>query len=104
MVKLKADFFFVWSVLFLLIVIIGFIPSFILRPLFTDRGIPFYLTFHGIVMIVWFVGVFFQSLLIAQERTLDHMKYGRYWFVLAMFLLLTNTQVMISISNEVMQG
>ena len=47
---------------------------------------------------------FFQSLLIAQERTLDHMKYGRYWFVLAMFLLLTNTQVMISISNEVMQG
>ncbi|MCX2745513.1 hypothetical protein OO013_16655 [Mangrovivirga sp. M17] len=102
-IKVKYNFFFIWSILFLIIVLIGFIPSFLLRPLFKDTSIPIYLTIHGVIMIAWFIGYFHQNLLIARGKVVNHMKNGIFWFVLAIIMLLTNFNVVIEISSEVIE-
>ena len=104
MKNLKYSFFFIWSIAFLIITILGFVPSFILRPLFRDTSLPTYLIVHGVVMILWFGGYFYQSLLIARGKILNHKKQGIFWFVLAVILTLTNLYVLIAISGEAASG
>lgn len=57
-------------------VLVGFAPTFYLRPLFTDRPLPGYLYFHGAVLTTWFVLVFVQTLLVAGRRTPVHRRLG----------------------------
>jgi len=58
------------------IVILGFAPSFFLRPLFTQRPLPVYLYVHGSVLTIWFSLVFVQTCLVAAHRTDLHRRLG----------------------------
>lgn len=60
----------------LLSVVVGFSPTFFLRPAFTDRPLPLYLYLHGAVLTLWFVLAFVQSVLVAARRTALHRRLG----------------------------
>jgi len=60
----------------LLCVVVGFSPSFFLRPAFTARPLPLYLYVHGGVLTLWFSLAFMQSVLVATERTALHRRLG----------------------------
>ncbi|MEJ2005149.1 MAG: hypothetical protein P8X57_09340 [Cyclobacteriaceae bacterium] len=104
MKRLNYSFYFLWSIAFLVIVIIGFVPSFIFRPFFRETSIPLYLTIHGVFMIAWFAGYFHQNYLIARGSILNHRAYGMYWFILAAVMMIANINVLISISAEVLEA
>ncbi len=57
-------------------VLVGFAPSFFLRPAFTERALPGYLYLHGIVLTAWFVIALVQPVLIATRRTSTHRRLG----------------------------
>ncbi|MFH4968441.1 hypothetical protein V8G61_09580 [Gaetbulibacter sp. M240] len=104
MKKIKFTFFFSWSIAFLLITIIGFIPTFLMRPLFRESSLPIYLIVHGILMLIWFSGYFIQNLLVAKGKLLDHRNFGIFWFLLAILMALGNLNVVLNIANEVATG
>lgn len=104
MKNLKFTFFFFWSIAFLLITIIGFIPTFLMRPMFRESALPLYLIIHGILMLGWFTGYFSQNLLIAKGNLVNHKKFGLYWFLLAILMAIGNLNVVLNISNEVVTG
>ncbi len=100
----KFTFFFSWSIAFLLITIIGFVPTFLLRSVFRETSLPAYLIIHGVVMLIWFGGYFYQNLLVSTERTAQHRKLGMYLFLLAVLMSIANLNVVINISNEIVLG
>lgn len=101
MKKIKFSFFFSWSIAFLLITIIGFIPTFLLRPYFKETTLPFYLIFHGVIMLIWFVGYFSQNYLVATKKLINHQKIGFYLFLLAILMSIANLNVVLNIANEI---
>ncbi len=64
------------SVVLLSVVLIGFAPTFYLRPLFTARPLPTYLYVHGTVLTSWFALVVAQTCLVAAGRTDLHRRLG----------------------------
>ena len=100
----KDTFFFYWSIAFLLITIIGFLPTFILRPLFRETTLPMYFIIHGVLMLLWFSGYFSQNLLVARRKIVKHRKYGIYWFLLAIPMTIANFNVVFNIANEIVTG
>lgn len=60
----------------LLIVVVGFAPTFFLRPAFTDRPLPSYLYAHGAVLTLWFTVSFVQPCLVAARRVALHRRLG----------------------------
>jgi hypothetical protein len=57
-------------------VLLGFAPTFYLRPLFTARPLPAYLYAHGTVLTAWFALMFAQTCLVAARRTDLHRRLG----------------------------
>ena len=88
----------------MLITIIGFIPTFLFRPLFRETSLPLFLIVHGVIMLMWFSGYFSQNLLIAKRKLVDHKRFGIYWFLLAILMTVANLNVVLNISSEVVTG
>jgi hypothetical protein len=72
----RSRFFVAMSGGFLLLVVLGFSPTFYLRAFFDVPQIPGYLYFHGAVLTAWFLGVFVQTLLIAGRNVQVHRRLG----------------------------
>lgn len=104
MKKTKFSFFFLWSIAFLIITIVGFIPTFLLRPWFRESSLPLHLIVHGVIMLFWFSGYFYQNLLIVTNKVVNHMKFGIYWFLLAIIMTITNLNVVTHIASEIVTG
>lgn len=102
--KTKNNFFFLWSVGFLIIAIIGFIPTFLLRPWFRESELPAHLIIHGVIMLAWFSVYFYQNLLITNGKVVNHMKFGIWWFLLAILMTVANFNVVFYISDEIVTG
>ncbi|MCX2743821.1 hypothetical protein OO013_08090 [Mangrovivirga sp. M17] len=96
----KISFFFIMSIFFLIVLLLGFYQSFIFRPYFRDTHLPFYLITHGILLIIWFLVYFHQNYLVAKGKLISHQRNGKYWFVLAILITLANLNVLIFISKE----
>ena len=60
----------------LLLVMVGFSPTFFLRSAFTERPLPLYLYLHGTVLTLWFSLGVVQSVLVAAHRTSVHRRLG----------------------------
>lgn len=69
--------------IFLFVVLLGFAPSFYLRPLGEATPLPLYLIVHGIACTSWFVCIFFQSYLVQTRQLTSHKKLGLYFGLLA---------------------
>lgn len=83
----KNNYFFFINVLILLIVLIGFAPSFYLRPLSNRGSLPFYLIVHGLSCTAWFVIIVVQSQWIRKRNISDHKKFGTYFSLIAPILV-----------------
>jgi hypothetical protein len=53
--RFATRFFLVASIVMLAIVVVGFAPTLLVRPLFDVPAIPAYLYVHGAVLCTWFV-------------------------------------------------
>ncbi|MEM6348206.1 MAG: hypothetical protein AAF927_30270 [Bacteroidota bacterium] len=85
---MKRDhYFFSINVILLLIVLIGFAPSFYLRPLSNRASLPFYLIVHGVSCTAWFVIIVVQSQWIRKKQISKHRKFGTYFSLIAPILV-----------------
>ncbi len=100
----KDSYFLVISAILLGVTIIGFIPSFLLRPYFKETGLPVYFVIHGILLFAWFTAYFHQNLLIFKGKVLNHQRNGRYWFILAILMMSANFYILYAVSRETMEG
>jgi len=81
------------SLAILAAVLLGFAPSFFLRPWFPDRPVPperFFLL-HGAVFTAWFVLLVVQAALVSARRTALHRRLGVYGGVLALAMVVLGT-------------
>lgn len=60
----------------LLIVLVGFTPTFFLHWLFGEPALPAHLYVHGAILTAWFCLAFIQTCLIATARTATHRRVG----------------------------
>lgn len=74
--RFAKRYFVAMSIVMLAILIAGFTPTLLLRPLFDVPPIPAYLFVHGAILCVWFLWFFVQSSLIATQRTRLHRRSG----------------------------
>ncbi|MCB0851369.1 MAG: hypothetical protein KDD63_03935 [Bacteroidetes bacterium] len=72
----KDRYFFTVNILLLVIIFIGFAPSFFLRPINYEEPLPGYLTIHGIASTLWFVIIVLQSFWAQTKRIHLHRKLG----------------------------
>jgi len=87
------NYFFSVNVLLLLIVLIGFSPTFYLRPLSSQEPLPFYLIIHGISCTAWFIVIVIQSYFIKTGRVIQHKIYGKYFSLIAPMIVLSGFAV-----------
>jgi hypothetical protein len=90
--------FFAWIALIMVAsMFVGFAPTFYLRSLFEssdasgDPGLPTYLVLHGIVLTVWFLLFFVQTVLIVTRRTEVHRRLGLVGALLAVAVVVVAT-------------
>ncbi|MEL6253856.1 MAG: hypothetical protein AAFR87_17745 [Bacteroidota bacterium] len=92
---MKRDrYFFILNGLLLLAVLIGFAPTFYLRPLSGQAGLPFYLVLHGIACTAWFVSIVLQAYLIQTNKLGSHKTFGKYAGALAPLICFSGLWVM----------
>jgi len=72
----RTGFFTIMSGVVLLLVVIGFVPTFYLRPIFDVPPIPAYLYLHGLIMTIWFVWFVGQSFLVSAGLVTRHRQFG----------------------------
>jgi uncharacterized membrane protein YozB (DUF420 family) len=83
-------FFLTVAVLFPLITVIGFAPSYYLKPAFNTPPLPSVLVHaHGLVMSLWIVLFAVQAYLISSKRVKLHMTLGLSSVVLAALMMVT---------------
>jgi hypothetical protein len=73
-----TGFFFVAHLVLLVVVLVGFSPTFFLRPLLKDRPLPGVLDLHGAVLTSWFLLTVLQGWLIRTRRLRLHRRIGCY--------------------------
>jgi hypothetical protein len=72
----RSRFFLVASAVMTLIVFLGFLPSFYLRPYFRDNALPLHLILHGVIMTAWQLLFLAQTILVAGRRADLHRRLG----------------------------
>jgi hypothetical protein len=75
----RTRFYLGMSGVLLLVVVAGFSRTFYLRSFFTVPQVPGYVLVHGVILTAWFVGLFFQAVLVSVRRTSLHRRLG--WVV-----------------------
>ena len=85
--KKREPYFFVVNVILLLIVVVGFGPSFFLRPLNDLAPLPIHLIIHGVSATAWIVAIVLQSYWIQQGKVLRHARLGVYFSLIAPILV-----------------
>ncbi|MBL6853263.1 MAG: hypothetical protein ISS15_02820 [Alphaproteobacteria bacterium] len=78
-IRTRGSFFFIAHVMLLIIVLLGFAPSFYLRAAFHHTGpLPALLYVHGTALTVWFVLTVVQGWLMRSHRSQLHQQLGYY--------------------------
>jgi hypothetical protein len=72
----NTRFFFIAHLVLLAVVLVGFSPTFFLRPLLRDRPLPVVLDLHGAVLTSWFLLAALQGWLIQTRRLQLHRRVG----------------------------
>lgn len=86
----ERSFFFAIAILFPLVVLIGFGPTYYLKGFFSTPPVPrFLIHVHGIVMTLWVLLFFAQVYLIRSTRIKTHQRSGMLSIVLAVAIVIT---------------
>ena len=93
--RVGSRFFFAYAVVLLIVVFLGFAPTFYLDPLFDTptrvtsvvypdaRPMPIYLSLHAVLLTAWYVGLVVQSSLIGRGRHDMHRTLGVFGIAVA---------------------
>jgi hypothetical protein len=81
LLRARSRWFFIGAAGFLLLIVfLGFAPTFYLRPLFAPyvrlRPVPWYRYVHGALMTLWYVLFLIQASLVAGGRVRLHRRVG----------------------------
>ncbi len=91
--QIRPRFFFALTVVMLVVVFLGFAPTFYLAPAFDtptdEHGMPVYLIIHAVLLTAWYVGLVVQSGLIGRGRREVHKTLGMYGVGLAAGVIIT---------------
>lgn len=91
--RTRPRFFFALSVVMLVVVFLGFAPTFYLAPAFDtptdDHGIPAYLIIHAVLLTTWYGGLVVQTGLIGRGRRDLHKTAGLIGVALAVGVVLS---------------
>ena len=74
--------------------LIGFSPTFFLRPLSSHEPLPFYLIIHGISCTAWFIVIVIQSYFVKKEKIVQHRIYGKYFSLIAPIVVISGFAVL----------
>ena len=92
---MKRDrYFFILNCILLLAVLMGFAPSFYLRPLSDQAALPIHLILHGIACTAWFLSIFMQALLVQKQKINAHKTFGKYASLIAPAVFISGLWVM----------
>lgn len=95
--EFEHRFFFALAVLFPLAVLIGFAPTFYLKPLFNTPAIPRAVVYiHGALMTAWIALFITQVYLISSKRIRVHQKLGYAAIVLGIAIVVSGTMMTIA--------
>jgi uncharacterized membrane protein YozB (DUF420 family) len=88
----RSNYFHTMAVLMLVIVFLGFAPSFFLRPIMPDDGfypdgLPWPHVIHGLILTVWYVFLVAQTALVKSRNIRLHQRLGRAGAVWALLVL-----------------
>lgn len=100
----KNPYFFVSTIIMIIVVFIGFTPSFIFRPVFKESQLPTSIIIHGIFNILWFVVLLYQSWNIYKGRILNHKKIGLIGFSLAAIIIIMNFYLIYMVTQKYHEG
>ncbi len=89
------------SVAILSIVLVGFAPTFYLRPLLVEPPIPFYVYVHGALLTAWFVLLLTQTSLIRVGRVENHRRLGVVGGVIGISVLIASLIVTLRFVSRV---
>ncbi|MEZ5518168.1 MAG: hypothetical protein R3F41_11965 [Gammaproteobacteria bacterium] len=110
MPRSRSNFFFIWAIIVLVAVFLGFAPTFYLRPLFgtvdrvTGGGLPFYLVIHGLAMTAWYAIFVAQTYLVRSRNFVLHRNLGITGLVVAGLLIISGFYTMIQFSGRSPEG
>ena len=85
----------------LVCVVLGFAPTFFLRPFMDVTAIPWHVHLHGLVLTGWYVLFLFQSMLIATGRVGIHRKIGITGLFVGLAVVATSIVVVSEIVDRV---
>jgi hypothetical protein len=85
----RSAFFLIAAALMTLVVFLGFLPSFYLRPFFRDQPLPFHVIAHGVIMTAWLLLFLTQTMLVARRRSDLHRRLGWVGAWLAFIVVVT---------------
>lgn len=90
----RNPYFLIIHSILLLVVLVGFAPSFYLRPLGEQAALPLYLLVHGFACTAWFVVAFLQSWWINSSNLKRHRRLGLSFCLLAPVVSISGAWVM----------
>jgi hypothetical protein len=91
-------FFQAMAILLLLLTLIGFAPTFFLRPWFQTVPLPFRLHVHGFFSTVWIIVLVSQTLLVASGRLAWHRRMGLLASAMAGALVISGLAILYSLA------
>jgi hypothetical protein len=83
----RGRFFQIMAVCLLVVVVMGFARTLLLRAWYPVPLIPAYIEVHGLVMVLWYVLLVIQTSLVAVHRTDLHRRLGVFGAVLAVIVV-----------------
>jgi tryptophan-rich sensory protein len=89
----KDKYLFYVNLFILLIVLVGFAPTFYLTPFNDKPGLSGYLIVHGATCTAWFVAVVLQSYYVIKGQLINHKKFGVYFSLLSLLLIFSGLVV-----------
>lgn len=99
------SFFFIYTLILLSIVFMGFAPSLFLRFAFNPPSIPFYLHLHGAILTGWFILLVTQAWLIRISNPILHRKLGYFAATYGLFVVMGGLMATFNaVSRDLGQG
>ncbi len=99
----RSNFFLYTSYVLLVIVLLGFSPTFYLRAFFDVPAIPLYVYAHGAAMTAWFIWLCVQTTAVFSGRVALHRKLGTIGMTLGALVLLSGVFTAIKLAPRLLE-
>ena len=99
----RSNFFLYTSYVLLVIVLVGFSPTFYLRAFFDVPAIPPYVYAHGVAMTAWFIWLCVQTTAVFSGRVALHRKLGMVGMTLGALVLFSGVITALELAPRLLE-